>query len=139
MIANSITVEYLPGYGQFYVQDPRKFDMMASANITQGDIKKGYLVGDGIIILFCKHEDQTVCIELSVDKNKPVVTEKSWIEVVECNLKINSDQVVLASCPDGPEYGTFGKIIIQNKIYAAGVWKYEDERSEHFKIALWDK
>lgn len=139
MIANSITVDHLPGYGQFYIQDPRKFDLMASANITREDIKKGYAAGSGIVIVFCKHEDQNVQIELSVYENKPGIPEEPWGKVAECKLEIASDQVVLASCPDGPEYGTFGKMIIANKVYSACVWKYEDETSEHFKIVLWDK
>lgn len=132
----SVSVEHIPGYGQFYVQDPKKFDVMTSARLTKEDIEKGFAVGEGIVILFSQDQDENVQIELSVNEAEPKFSDKPWNEVAKSQIKIESNQIVLASCPDGPEYGAFGKLDLENRTYQIAVWKYKD-KIEHFKIALW--
>lgn len=112
-----------PGYGQFYLQDPVHYDFLATASFTKSDIDRKFHVGKGILTVFVISQFSEIPIVVETVATHPPVTEaEQWDWIIECSLEVESTSMVLAGCPDGPEYGRFGTIPVDPGHYVVRVY-----------------
>lgn len=112
-----------PGYGQFYLQDPVQYDFLATASFTKSDIDRKFHVGKGILTVFVISQFSEIPIEVETVAGQPPVTNgEQWDWIIECSLEVGSHSMVLAGCPDGPEFGRFGTIPVNPGRYRVRVY-----------------
>jgi hypothetical protein len=137
--------KHTPNYGQFYVQDPVHYDYESTARLTREDIDLGFYVGEGMITVFVISQYSEIPIEVEVMAEPPTVDDFSkWDRVVEGSLTLKSGHLALVGCPDGPEYGTFGKIDLAPGSYAVRVYyggqdtvQENGDTLDFYKLEIW--
>lgn len=134
-----------PGYGQFYLQDPIEYDNLATAGFTKDDVDRKFHVGKGIVTVFVISQGSDIPIVVeSVPAQPPVTDSEQWDWIVECSLEAGSGSLVLAGCPDGPEYGRFGTIPVSVGHYGVRIY-YGGQNStdqqgcskDFYRIEIW--
>jgi hypothetical protein len=138
-------VSHEPGYGQFYLQDPDAFDMMATSQFTEDDIDRKYHQGKGIITVFVISQGSPITIDLELLAGPPdQLSTTGWDRIIECPIDIESPVVVLASCPDGPQYGKFAELACPPGSYAARIFyggqdtfDANGDSKDFYRIELW--
>jgi hypothetical protein len=134
-----------PGYGQFYLQDPVHYDVTATSTFSKEDIERGFHVGAGILSVFVISQWTEIPIEAQVFPDPPPVDGVSqWDRIIECSLEVRSDYLALAGCPDGPQYGTFGRISVAPghygvRVHYGGQDTTDDkgETADFYLIQIW--
>jgi hypothetical protein len=134
-----------PGLGQFYLQDPVEYDNLAKASFTKADVDRKFHVGKGIITVFVISQGSEIPIVVeSVPAQLPVQAREQWDWIIECSLEAGSGSLVLAGCPDGPEYGRFGAIPISPgnygvRVYYGGQDTTDDQgcSKDFYRIEIW--
>lgn len=138
-------VTHTPAYGQFYLQDPEEYDAMATAQFTQGDFNRRFHCGEGIITIFVTSEFSPVSIECELLPGQPEnLSASGWDRIVECTVRLKSSSLVLAGCPDGPQYGRFGEISCNPGVYGARIYyggqtivHNDGSTGDFYRIELW--
>ena len=134
-----------PCYGQFYLQDPIEYDNLATAGFTKDDVDRKFHVGKGIVTVFVISQGSDIPIVMeSVPVQLPVTDSEQWDWIIECSLEAGSGSLVLAGCPDGPEYGRFGTIPVSVGHYGVRVYyggqDTTDEKGcskDFYRIEIW--
>jgi hypothetical protein len=119
---DTYTFKHSPGYGQFYIMDPIHYDAEATAKFSRADIDRGFHVGAGILSVFVVSQWTEIPIEVQVFSDPPSREEEpKWYRIIQGSLELKSDCLVLAGCPDGPQYGTFGRMPLKPGQYGVRV------------------
>lgn len=136
---------HCPGYGQFYLQDPVHYDTRATASFTKADVDQRFHVGRGIVTVFVISQGSELPIDVeTLPVQAPVSADDQWDWIVECSLEARSDCLVLAGCPDGPEYGRFGTIPVKPghhgvRVYYGGLHTTDEhgDSKDFYRIEIW--
>jgi hypothetical protein len=142
---DAYSFRHSPGYGQFYIQDPIHYDVEATAKFTKEDFELGFHLGDGILSVFVVSQGTEIPVEVQAFSEPPPREEApKWDRFIESSLALKSDCLVLAGCPDGPQYGTFGRIPVAPghynvRIYYGGQDTTDDrgETADYYLIQVW--
>ncbi len=134
-----------PGYGQFYLQDPVEYDNLATAGFTKADVDRKFHVGKGIVTVFVISQGSEIPIMVeSVPAQPSLKDSEQWDWIIECSLESGSGFLVLAGCPDGPEFGRFGTIFVTPGYYGVRVhYGGQDTTDEQgcskdfYRIQIW--
>jgi hypothetical protein len=143
--AQRLILKHVPGYGQFYIQDPRDYEAELGTNFEQAIGSTRLYCGEGQLAVFVVSEYTELPITVDFHpKPPPSDASAKWDRVVECSLDIASGHIVFAGCPDGPIYGKFGEIVVRPGRYRIRVHyggqstvQLDGSSSDFYLVQIW--
>jgi hypothetical protein len=143
--AQQMVLRHVPGYGQFYIQDPNGTADFDFDEVNRAIESTRLYCGERLLTTFVASEYTEIPITVAFSPKPPTPdASRKWDRVVECSIDIPSGRIVFAGCPDGPVYGRFGEVAVKPGSYRFRVHfggqdsaQIDGSTSDFYLVQIW--